>query len=43
MNLQAALAVGWMFGSLGLVMAFGYFLVWLDDRAERRKEHHAAE
>jgi hypothetical protein len=43
MSLQATLAVGRLFGSLSLVMAFGYLIVWLDDRAERRKAHRAAE
>jgi ABC-type nickel/cobalt efflux system permease component RcnA len=43
MNTQAVLALAWLFGSLSLVMAFGYFLVWRDDRAERRKAHRAAE
>ena len=26
-----------------LCIAFGYFLAWLGDRAERRRTHHAAE
>lgn len=43
MNMQAILALAWLFGGLSLVMVFGYVLVWLDDRAERRKVHRAAE
>lgn len=43
MSLEAALALAWLFGSLSMVIAFGYFLGWLDDRAERRKAHRAAE
>lgn len=42
MSLQGTLAVAWLFGTLGLVAAFGYFLVWFDDRARRRKHHNGA-
>jgi hypothetical protein len=43
MSLQAILALAWLFGGLSLTIAFGYFLAWLDDRAERRKAQRAAE
>jgi hypothetical protein len=29
--------------SFCLIVGFGYFVGWLDDRAERRKAHRAAE
>lgn len=42
MSLQGALALAWLFGSFTLVAAFGYFLVWSDDLARRRKHHNGA-
>jgi hypothetical protein len=43
MNLDLVLALLWLGFSMAGVVAFGYFLGWVDDHAERRKAHRAAE
>ncbi|HEX3948228.1 MAG TPA: hypothetical protein VHW95_00090 [Steroidobacteraceae bacterium] len=42
-NEVVALALGWLVFSTGLIAAFALAVGWLEDRAERRKAHHAAE
>lgn len=36
-------AIAWIPVAVAIVIGFAFFLGWLDDRAERRKAHHAAE
>jgi nitrate reductase NapE component len=43
MNTFAFLAIAWIPVAVAIVIGFAFFLGWLDDRAERRKAHHAAE
>jgi TRAP-type mannitol/chloroaromatic compound transport system permease small subunit len=43
MSGNAILALLWLVFATGLIAGFAFFLGWLDDRAERRKAHHAAE
>lgn len=43
MSENAILALLWLAFATGLIAAFGVFLGWVDDRAERRKARHAAE
>jgi hypothetical protein len=43
MSTFAIIAIAWIPTAVAIVIGFGFFLGWLDDRAERRKAHHAAE
>lgn len=43
MNTFAIVAIAWIPVAVAIVIGFGFFLGWLDDRAERRKARHAAE
>ena len=43
MSTFAILAIAWIPVAAGLCIAFAFFLGWLEDRAEARKAHHAAE
>jgi hypothetical protein len=43
MSTFAILAIGWIPIAIAIVIGFAFFLGWLEDRAERRKAHHAAE
>ena len=37
------LSLAWIPVAVGIVLSFAFFLGWLEDRAERRKAHPAAE
>lgn len=43
MSQNEILALAWLVFAGGLIGGFAYLLGWLDDRAERRRAHHAAE
>jgi len=36
-------ALAWLVIASALIAGVGFFLGWLDDRAEKRRAHHAAE
>ncbi len=36
-------ALAWLIIASALIAGFAFFLGWLDDRAEKRRVHHAAE
>jgi hypothetical protein len=37
------LTLVWIPVAAALILGFAFFLGWLDDRAEKRRAHHAAE
>ena len=37
------IALAWIPVAVSIVIGFGFFLGWLDDRADARRGHHAAE
>jgi hypothetical protein len=43
MSTFAVLAIAWIPVAVSIVIGFGFFLGWLDDRAEKRSARHAAE
>ena len=43
MSENEILALLWLVFATGLIAGFALFVGWLGDRAERRREHHAAE
>ena len=43
MSENEILALLWLVFATGLIAGFALFVGWLSDRAERRREHHAAE
>lgn len=43
MSTFAVLAIAWIPVAVAIVIGVGFFLSWLDDRAEKRRAHHAAE
>ena len=43
MNTFAILALAWIPVAVAIVIGVGFFLGWLEDRAEERKARHAAE
>ena len=43
MSTFAILALAWIPVAVAIVIGFGFFLGWLEDRAEERKARHAAE
>jgi hypothetical protein len=43
MSTFAVLAIAWIPVAVAIVIGFAFFLGWLDDRAEKRRAHHAAE
>lgn len=43
MSTFAVLAIAWIPVAVAIVIGFGFFLGWLDDRAEKRSARHAAE
>jgi hypothetical protein len=36
-------AIAWIPVAVAIVIGFAFFLGWLEDRAEKRRAHHAAE
>jgi hypothetical protein len=43
MNTFEIIALVWIPVAVAIVISFAFLLGWLEDRAERRKLHHAAE
>jgi UDP-N-acetylmuramyl pentapeptide phosphotransferase/UDP-N-acetylglucosamine-1-phosphate transferase len=43
MSTFAILAIAWVPVAVAIVIGVAFLLGWLDDRAEKRKAHHAAE
>jgi hypothetical protein len=43
MSLFEIFALAWIPIAVAIVLGFAFLLGWLEDRAERRKAHHAAE
>lgn len=43
MSQNVILALGWLPFSGALIGGFACLIGWVDDRAERRRAHHAAE
>ena len=43
MSAFAIFAIAWIPISVGIIAGFGYWLVWRDDRALRRRTDRAAE
>ena len=43
MSTFAVLAIAWIAVAVAIVIGFGFFLGWLDDRAEKRSSRHVAE
>lgn len=43
MSQNEVLALLWLVFATGLIAGFAFFIGWLDDRAESRRVHHAAE
>ena len=43
MSAFAVLVIAWIPVAVAIVIGVGFFVGWMDDRAERRRAHHAAE
>ena len=43
MSTFAILAIAWIPVAVAIIIGFAFFLAWLDERAEARSAHRAAE